>query len=58
MAMVRMGRTKRNSVGGGSDVKKCETCLPREERLMQIRRAVEKFRCAGDGGRTIRSHSG
>lgn len=31
-----MGRTKRDSGGAGNDVKKCETCLRREERLMQI----------------------
>ena len=51
MAIVRMTREKRDSVGEDNDVKKCETCLRRVETLMQIRLNSEKFRGACNGGR-------
>ena len=50
MAIVRMVREKRDSVDDDNDVK-CETCLRREETLMQIRLSSEKLRGACNGGR-------
>jgi len=49
VAMVRMGRTKRDSGGAGNDVKKCKTCLRREERLMQIQVQSAKSSRGGNG---------
>jgi len=39
-----MVREKRDSVGDDNDVKKCETCLRREETLMQIRLNSENLK--------------
>jgi hypothetical protein len=50
VAIVRMFRENRDSVGDDNDVKKCETCLRREETLMQIRLNSEKFQGACNGG--------